>query len=87
MKANHNWASRREKLSSRFANNKGVDQPAHPHRLISAFAIRFLESVISRLATSEILIICLVSVSVGTCLSLALSEAPKTDFVTSRPKH
>ena len=22
-----------------FANNKGADQPAHPHRLISAFVI------------------------------------------------
>ena len=37
-----------------FANNTGVDQPVHPHSLISAFVIRFLESIISRLATSEI---------------------------------
>ena len=35
-----------------FANNKGADQPAHPRRLIrmrrliSAFVIRFLETVI-----------------------------------------
>ena len=36
------------------ANNKGADQPAHPRRLISAFVIRFLESIISKLATSEI---------------------------------
>ena len=28
-----------------FANNKGTDQPAHPHRLISAFVISFLESI------------------------------------------
>ena len=26
-------------LSSKFALNKGPDQPAHPHSLISAFAI------------------------------------------------
>ena len=84
MKANHNWASPREKLSSRFANNKGVD---HPHRLINAFSIRFLESVISRLATSEILIIYLVSVSEETGFSLALSESVKTGFVASGPKH
>ena len=37
-----------------FANNTGTDQPAHPHSLISAFVIRFLESTISKLATSEI---------------------------------
>ena len=36
------------------ANNKGTDQPAHPRSLISAFVIRLLESIISRLATSEI---------------------------------
>ena len=87
MKANHKWVSRREKLSSRFADNKGVDQPAHPHRLISAFDIRFLESVIPKLATSEFLIIYLVSVSEETGFSLALSETPKTGFVASRPKH
>ena len=37
-----------------FANNKGADQPAHPHSLISAFVIRFLESMIFKLAASEI---------------------------------
>ena len=38
----------REKTCLRgFANNKGADQPAHPHRLISAFVIRLLESIIS----------------------------------------
>ena len=37
-----------------FANNTGADQPAHPRSLISAFVIRILESIISRLATDEI---------------------------------
>ena len=37
-----------------FANKKGADQPAHPRSLISAFVIRFLKSIISKLATSEI---------------------------------
>ena len=37
-----------------FANSTGADQPAHPRRLISALVIRFLESIISRLATSKI---------------------------------
>ena len=36
------------------ANNKGAAQPAPPRSLISAFVIRFLESTISKLATSEI---------------------------------
>ena len=40
----------------RFAKNKGTDQPAHTCSLISAFVIRLLESIISTLATSEILI-------------------------------
>ena len=34
--------------------NTGADQPAHPRSLIRAFVIPFLESIISRLATSEI---------------------------------
>ena len=37
-----------------FANNKAADQPAHPHSLISAFVIRFLESIMCKLATGEI---------------------------------
>ena len=46
---------RREKSCLRdFANNTGADRPAHSRRLISAFVIRFLERIISKLATSEI---------------------------------
>ena len=37
-----------------FANNTGADQPAHPGSLISAYVIRFLESIIRKLATGEI---------------------------------
>ena len=48
------WASTRENMSSKFANNKDTDQPAHPHRLITAFVIRYLESIISEFATGEI---------------------------------
>ena len=50
----YKWASTQENLSSGFANNKGTDQPAHLHSLISAFVIQLLESFISRLATSKI---------------------------------
>ena len=70
-----------------FATNKGADQPAHPLSLISAFVIRLLESVISKLATSEISIFQLVSVAEGTGLSLAFPETPKTGFVASRPSY
>ena len=46
------WALMRENLSSGCGNNKGegADQP----RLISAFVIPFLESIIYKLVTSEI---------------------------------
>ena len=45
----------REKTRFRgFANNKGADQPAHPHSLISAFSIRLLETIISKLARAKI---------------------------------
>ena len=46
---------RREKTCLRvLANSEGADQPAHPRSLISAFGIRLLESVISKLAPCEI---------------------------------
>ena len=48
------WVSTRENLSSGCANNKGAHQPVHPRRLISAIVIRFLESIISKPASSEI---------------------------------
>ena len=49
------FGPRREKTCLRgFANNTCADQPVHPRSLISAFVIRFLESIISRLTASEI---------------------------------
>ena len=35
-------------------NNKGTDQPAHPPHLISTFVIRYLESIVAKLATCKI---------------------------------
>ena len=46
------WPRREKTCLWGFANNTGADQPAHPGRLISPVVIRFLESVISKLATS-----------------------------------
>ena len=68
-----------------WGNNTGADQPAHPNSLISVFVIRFLESIISRLATSQISIFWLVSLAELAGLNLTLSETPKTGFVAWRP--
>ena len=43
----------RENLSSLFVNNKGENQPTHPHTLISAFVIRVYESNMSKRVTSK----------------------------------
>ena len=68
-----------------FVNNKGADQPGHLRSLISAFVIRFMESIIGKLATGEISVFKLVHVAEETVLKLALSETLKTDFVAMRP--
>ena len=47
----------------KFANNKGAHHLMHVHSLISAFVTRFLESIISKLATSKISIFHVVSVA------------------------
>ena len=75
------WASTQENLSS------GVCEQQRRRPALSApFVDRLLESIISRLATSKVSLFQLVSVAEETSLSLALSETPKTGFVTSRPK-
>ena len=38
------WASMRETLTLLLVSNKGADQPAHPHSLISAFVTPYLKS-------------------------------------------
>ena len=67
------FGSRREKTF----NNKGAVQPAHPHRLISAFVARFFESIISLFASCEISIFELVPKAKETGLSDTFSETPK----------
>ena len=41
------WATAWENLFMLYANNKGADQPAPPHSLISTFVVRCLDSIIS----------------------------------------
>ena len=80
-----NWASTEEDLSSGFENNKGTDQPAHPHSLISIFIFPLFKIIIYRLATSIFHFFWLVSVAEQAGLNLTLSETPKTGFVAARP--
>ena len=74
-----------EILSSGFANKKQTDQPVHSHRLVCAFDIHVLESIISKIATIDISIFWLVFVAEETGLDLVLLKAPKTDFVPLGP--
>ena len=37
-----------------YANNKGADQPEHPHSLISAFVVHCLDSIIPLDSITEI---------------------------------
>ena len=69
-------------LPSGSANNKGADQLAHPRSLISAFAIYKLNSIVSKLAPSEISLFYLVSVAEKAGFGM-ISETPKTGFVAS----
>ena len=67
--------------SGGVAKNKGTDQPTHSCSLISKFVIHLLESIISRLATSEISIFYLVSVAEQAGLNITSSDTPTASFV------
>ena len=62
-------------LSSGLVNNKGAEQPAHLHSLISSFVFRSFKFIISRL-----------SVAKETGLSLALSKTPGQVYFALRLK-
>ena len=66
-----------------YANNKGADQPAHAHSLISTFVVHYLDSIIRLLDISEILRPWLVSLAEQASLSLTWSETPKTGFLVN----
>ena len=79
------WALTRENLSS------GVcEQQRHRPACASAqsdqrLCFRFLESIMSKLATCSFSTILLVYVAEQAGLNLALSETPKTGFIATRP--
>ena len=76
------WASTYDNLILFYANNKGADQPVHLHSLISAFVIRYLDSIIAKLDTSKVLRFCLkVYIAEQACLSLTWSETQKTGYL------
>ena len=63
-----------------YANNKGADQPAHPHSLISAFIVCCLGSIISLDSIAEISRLWLASVAAHAGLSLTWSETHEDTF-------
>ena len=67
-----------------YVNNKGADQPAHLHRLISAFVVRCLDSIIPLVSISDISNLCLASVTVQAGLCLTWSQTPRTGFLVTR---
>ena len=67
-----------------YANNKGADQPAHPRSLISAFVVRFLDSIIPLVSISEISSLYLAPVAEQAGLSLTRTETLKTGFHVTR---
>ena len=73
-------------MSSGDCDHRDADQPAHLCSLLSAIVIPLLESIISRVATSEMISFQLVSVARPSGLNLTLSETPKTGFLVARPK-
>ena len=64
-----------------YANIKGADQPAHPHSLISAFAVRCLDNIIPILVISKMLSLYLTSVAEQVSLILPGRTAPTTGFL------
>ena len=69
-----------------YANNKGADQPAHPHSVISAFVVRCLDGVMPPVSIPEISNLYLASVAALTGLGLTWSKPPKTGFLVTRLK-
>ena len=70
-----------ENLFMPYVNNKGADQPAHPHSLISTFIVCCPDSIIPLLAVVEISRLWLVSSAEKTSSSCNRSQTRKTGFL------
>ena len=66
-----------------YANNKAAYQPAHSHSLISAFVVRYLDSMIPQVYISEISSLHLASVAAQAGLCLTWSQTPKTGLLVT----
>ena len=75
------WPDERNPVFGEGVNNKGAEEPAHTHSLISAFVIHSLESIMSKLAA----FFCLVSVAEQAALDMTWSNSPKTGFLATGP--
>ena len=64
-----------------YVNNKGADQPAQPHSLISIFIIQCLDSMICILAISNDSIFWLASVDEQAGLIVKWSKIPEYTFL------
>ena len=69
-----------ENILTVYANNKGTDQPAYPHSLISAFVVHYLDTTIPMLAKSKISTRLLVFVAEQASLCLMCSQTPEDRF-------
>ena len=69
-----------------YANNKDADQPAHRRSLISAFVVRCLDSIISRVSLCAISWLYLVSVAEQIGSSLSWSKTLKGITLTSNER-
>ena len=63
-----------------YANNKGADQPAHPHSLISAFVVHCLDNEMPILAKCKISRNPAVCVAEKADLSLTWSQTTEDRF-------
>ena len=66
-----------------YVDNKGADQPAHPHSLISTFVVRCLNSIIPLVSISQISSLYLAFVAAQASLSLTWLETPRTGFLVA----
>ena len=73
-----------ENLFMPYANNKGADQPVHPCKLISAFVVCCLDSILPLVSIPEISSLYFASVDEQAGLCLTWSQTPKTGFVVTR---
>ena len=64
-----------------YVNNKGTDQPAHPHSLINAFVVHCLDNIIPLVSITKTLSLYLASVAAQAGLNLPWSQTLQMGFL------